>query len=325
MARWIQCTLLWGVLSLCQAAVDVGPLTPYGETTAERARKQELFEFYDLAFRQGNPERAFRLYVSPDFKDYSHLLTHEGSPAGYEAKLAQIKELTAAYRAGRYLLPDQASIDNEMITAYGTTLDIYRIHAGKIVAHWDASPSVSITIPAHAPGTAERVMSGKAPPVPPMTTEERTPPPGSDVLPDRLETGPVSPYGETDAESAAKRVAFEWMQLSWVQGNFPAAARRFESPQLRNYGHMGTRGKRDYVIQTYPTLNPPNFIAMKKMGVELALPKMATVDGDMVVMFGQGVDIDEVVDGRIVARWDASPPKTVTLIPPTSTPAAARP
>lgn len=311
------------------AAVDVGPLTPYGETVAEKARKLELFEFYDLAFRQGQPERAFARYVSPKFKDYSHLLTHGGPPAGYRQKLAQVRRLLVRYRAGRFELPDQASIDNEMITAYGSTLDVYRIHDGKIVAHWDASPPAPITIPAHAPGTAERVMSGKgpAPPglrMPKLTVADLTPPPGSNVLHGPVAVGPVSPYGETPAEAAAKKVTFECTQMAWVQGNFPAAARRYLSPRLRNYSHIDTQGKEAYVIEHYPSLNPPNYGAMKKMGIKLGLPKMATVDGDMVIMFGQGVDIDQVDNGRIVARWDASPPKTVTLEPPPEVPAPLR-
>lgn len=319
--RWFWCWLglsmpLWAASS----SVDVGPLTPYGETTTEQARKLELFEFYDVAFRQGEPERAFALYVSPEYKDHSHLLTHGGAPAGYEAKLRQVKSLLVDYRAGRITLPDQASIDNEMITAYGSTLDLYRIHDGKIVAHWDASPPETITIPAHAAGTADRVMNGKPPPTPPMTVAEQTPAPGSDVLRQRVDTGPISPYGETLEEATAKRVPFEWTQVSWIQGNFPAADRRYVSPHMRNYSHMGTRGKTDYVVESYPVLNPPNYVGMKKMGVVLGLPKMATVDDHMVIMFGQGVDINEVVDGRIVARWDASPPREVTLQPPPSVP-----
>jgi len=51
-----------------------------------------------------------------------------------------------------------------MVTMWGEGVDIFRVHNGKITDHWDASPPDTATVKAHAPGTAQRVMSGEGPP-----------------------------------------------------------------------------------------------------------------------------------------------------------------
>jgi hypothetical protein len=49
---------------------------------------------------------------------------------------------------------------------YGEGVDVFRVVNGKITDHWDGSPPATVTIKAHPPGTAERVMSGLGPPGP---------------------------------------------------------------------------------------------------------------------------------------------------------------
>ena len=40
---------------------------------------------------------------------------------------------------------------------------------------------------------------------------------------------------------------------------------------------------------------------------------MASVDGEMVTMYGAGVDVFRVVNGKITNHWDASPGKSVVI------------
>jgi predicted SnoaL-like aldol condensation-catalyzing enzyme len=50
-----------------------------------------------------------------------------------------------------------------------------------------------------------------------------------------------------------------------------------------------------------------------KVGDVIEVPTMATVDGEMVTMYGAGVDIFQVHDDRIVAHWDGSPPVPIVI------------
>ncbi|MGC3980617.1 MAG: hypothetical protein QM808_05090 [Steroidobacteraceae bacterium] len=298
--------------------VDVGPLDAYGEMPQESANKRLVFEWLDLAIKQQQPQQAFEKYVSKQFKEHSHLLRKQGQDAaGYTEKLAEVTKQAEQFKKGVDLgLPKQAAVNGEMVTLYGRTLDIYRVENGRITDHWDASPAQTITIKEHAPGTAVNVMKPSTVTPPPLTAEELNPDLSKIVI-DPVSTGPVSPYGESPQEAANKKIVFEYSQLAWLRGNFPAAYAKYFSRDFRAHSHILTRGKSDYV--GYAENLASSMAAQKRMvasGVDLAVPKMATANGDLVIMFGEGIDIHRVVNGKITDSWNASPPTTVTLQPP---------
>ena len=151
---------------MCQPTVNVGDITPYGETPAEAARKKITFEWTCQIFVDGDAAGAFKNYVDPNFCDHGHLVTHGkrdcGSYAEVEPNFARMAKMSAA--GGTMEIPVEATVDGEMVTMYGAGVDIFRVHNGKITDHWDASPPDTTTIKAHPPGTAARVMSGEGPP-----------------------------------------------------------------------------------------------------------------------------------------------------------------
>ena len=150
---------------LCHPEVKVGDLTPYGETPAEAANKLVTFKWVCQAFVDDDPDGAFKNYVSPDFCDHSHLVTHGKRACGSYAETLPNFERMAKMgaTAGSLEFPSSATVDGEMVTMWGEGVDIFRVQDGKITDHWDASPPDTITVKAHPPGTAQRVMSGQGP------------------------------------------------------------------------------------------------------------------------------------------------------------------
>ena len=126
--------------------------------------------------------------------------------------------------------------------------------------------------------------------------------------------GPVTPYGETPEEAANKRVVFEWNYLTMVKHQPQEAYARFVSPSYCDHGHMETMGKRPCAsfkenLDSYVRRHPPGRVAPD----EGEIPHLASVDGEMVTMYGKGVDIFRVHDGKITDHWDASPPAAVSI------------
>jgi len=149
----------------CHPTVNVGDITPYGETPAEAAAKKVTFEWVCQMFVDGDVAGGFKNYVDPNFCDHGHLVTHGKRECGGYAEVEKSFERMARMDAtGLIELPVQATVDGEMVTMWGEGVDIFRVHNGKITDHWDASPPDTATVKAHAPGTAQRVMSGEGPP-----------------------------------------------------------------------------------------------------------------------------------------------------------------
>lgn len=148
--------------------INVGPITPYGETPAEAARKRLAFEWVYTMMMQGKVREAFEKYVDKNFCDHGHLVTHGKRDCGsWEEAQVGFQHFAANAKPGaKAEVPTYATVDGEMVTMYGAGVDIFRVHDGKITDHWDGSPPATVTIKAHAPGTAERVMSGEGPPSP---------------------------------------------------------------------------------------------------------------------------------------------------------------
>lgn len=146
--------------------IDVGPITPYGETAAEAAAKRLVFEWSYTMMMQGKVTEAFEKYVDRGFCDHSHLVTRAKKDCGtWEEAQVGFRNFAARAKPGAQVeVPTLATVCGEMVTMYGEGVDVFRVHDGKITDHWDGSPPATVTIKAHPPGTAERVMSGQGPP-----------------------------------------------------------------------------------------------------------------------------------------------------------------
>ncbi|MFT3905898.1 MAG: hypothetical protein QM718_06310 [Steroidobacteraceae bacterium] len=154
---------------------DVGPVTPYGETAAEAARKKLMFDWLYMVMIQRKPQQAFEKYVSRDYCNHGHLSTQgKRDCSDYNETLARwVKNYARPLNPGEQIeMPRLATVNGEMVTMYGEGVDIFRVHDGKITDHWDASPPAEVTIKAHAPGFAEWVMGGMQGPMP-MTEAQK--------------------------------------------------------------------------------------------------------------------------------------------------------
>jgi predicted SnoaL-like aldol condensation-catalyzing enzyme len=149
------------------ATHDVGKLTPYGELPEEAAAKRTVFEWNCMTQVERKPKEAFDKYLSPNWCDHGHLVTHAKKPcATREETLVFFARMNSQPLADTDMIefPTMASVDGDHVTMYGAGVDIFRVVDGRITDHWDASPPDAISLKAHPPGTAERVMRGEGPP-----------------------------------------------------------------------------------------------------------------------------------------------------------------
>ncbi|MFT3907210.1 MAG: hypothetical protein QM718_12945 [Steroidobacteraceae bacterium] len=301
-------------LAACEKA-QFGPETPYGETAAEKQAKKLTFQWNCKAMVEGKVSEAFEKYVSKDFCDHSHLVTRGQKDCGNYAETEQSFERMAKQFGGGPTIevPVLATVDGDMVVHYGEGVDIFRVKDGKLTDHWDASPPAEISIDAHAPGFTDWVLGDRKGP-PPMV-KSATP---KGVVVDRalmtaVNTGPLTPYAETAKESDAKRTVFRWNFMAIVQGKPKEAAEQFVAANFCDHSHMVTRAKKDCGTREELLAGPLGQAKAVKVGDRIELPMLATVSGEMVTMYGAGVDIFRVVDGKITDHWDASPGKALTL------------
>ncbi|MFT3905675.1 MAG: hypothetical protein QM718_05165 [Steroidobacteraceae bacterium] len=309
-----------GALSLALAApidttkvtkLDVGPLTPYGETPAESAAKRVAFEWVYTMMIQNKPEEAFARYVSTDFCDWAMASLTRGCGNAQQALNGMARMYKTPPKPGELReVPTMASVNGDMVTMYGEGVDIFKVKNGKIVAHWDASPPAAIEIEAHAPGFTEWVTGERKGP-PPNTGK---PSPNAVKVSLQLLTavnpGPTTPYGETPQEMANKRVVFEWNHMAMIEGKRKEAFERYVSHDFCDHSHMANRAQKE--CSSWDELaNRASKPA--QLGDVIEIPVMATVNGEMVTMYGAGVDIFRVKDGKITDHWDATAPTAITL------------
>jgi predicted SnoaL-like aldol condensation-catalyzing enzyme len=265
------------------------------------------------------PALAFDTYVSRDYCNHGHLSTGgQRDCMGFdETRVRWLRNYGQPLKPGELVeVPYMATVNGEMVTMYGEGVDIFRVHNGKLTDHWDASPPARITLKAHAPGFADWVMGERTGKPPSNGTAE--PGAGSGMLVDdrvftAVDVGPLTPYGETAREMAAKRVPFARNYMSMIQGKSKAAIEKYVSPEFCDHSHMMTRGRKDCATRAELIASPMGNRAAAKLGDRIEMPYMATVDGEMVTMYGAGVDIFRVKDGLITDHWDASPPAAVTV------------
>ncbi len=291
---------------------DVGPPTPYGETSAEAAAKKIAFLRNYVENVQRHPQQAYDKYMSHDYCDHGHLATRgKVDCVHWQDSLTDWENRhKAPLKPGDLVeVPTMASVDGEMVTMYGEGVDIFRVHDGKITDHWDASPPAAADIPAHAPGFTAWVMSDRKTRPPGETGPSTTAVTITQDLIDNVYLGPVSPYGETPQETANKLVVAEYTHMSQVLGDRAAAMKLFVSTDYCNHGHLSTRGLKDcanYDETLASALQRQG--KLPQIGDKVEVPTMATADGEMVTMYGRGVDIFRVHNGKITDHWDASPP-----------------
>ena len=294
---------------------DVGPPTTYGETPAEAAAKKVVFEWNYMTLIERNPRQAFATYVGRNWCDHGHLATAgRRECVGYDEAVADwSRRFGQSLKSGeRVEIPTMATVDGEMVTMYGAGVDIFRVHEGKITDHWDASPPADVTLKAHKPtfltwllGERKGPPPDEGPSISVVTVDEK--------LLNSVAVGPVSAYGETPQEAANKRLLFEFNHLAMIAGKPRAAFEKYVSQSFCGHGHLSTRMQKECGTYSEQLEHAIQFDKPRKPGDQLELPTLATVDGEMVTMYGAGVDIFRVHDGKITEHWDASPPADVQL------------
>jgi predicted SnoaL-like aldol condensation-catalyzing enzyme len=206
-----------------------------------------------------------------------------------------------------------ASVNGDMVTMYGEGVDIFRVKDGKLTDHWDASPPAEANMAAHAAGFAAWVM-GDRKAAPPSVAGAK--PAGVEVtrqLMTAVNTGPLTPYAETAKESDAKRTVFSWNYQAMILGKPQEAAQKYLADNFCDHSHMVTRAQKECGTRAELMAGPMGRYVAAKEGTRIEMPTMGTVSGEMVTLYGPGVDIFRVVNGKITDHWDASPPKAITV------------
>lgn len=124
----------------------------------------------------------------------------------------------------------------------------------------------------------------------------------------KVDVGPRTTYGETKAEAAAKKIALQWACGVLVEGKTKEAFEKYVSKDFCDHSHMANAGLKacsgyDEVLKQFAGMS-----AMFAKGGKVEFPVVATVNGELVTQYGEGVDIFRVHDGKITDHWDASPP-----------------
>ena len=135
-----------------------------------------------------------------------------------------------------------------------------------------------------------------------------------DMLKQGVQVGPVTPYGELKGEAAAKKIMFEFVFMNMIERKPAEAFEKYVSKGYCNHSHLSTKGVKscaDYEATKARWVN--NWSKPAQPGEKVEFPQYATVNGEMVTMYGAGVDIFRVHDGKITDHWDASPPAEVDV------------
>jgi predicted SnoaL-like aldol condensation-catalyzing enzyme len=127
------------------------------------------------------------------------------------------------------------------------------------------------------------------------------------------DVGPRTVYGETKGEAAAKKLMFEWVCMTLVDGKVKEAFEKYVSRNFCDHSHMVTAGLKacgDYA-ETETAFERMSKMLVKNGKIEF--PTSATVNGEMVTQWGAGADIFRVHGGKITDHWDASPPVSISM------------
>lgn len=122
------------------------------------------------------------------------------------------------------------------------------------------------------------------------------------------DTGPVTAFGETQAEQLSKKVMFDWVYLMMVDRKPQEAFAKYVSKNYCDHGHLAAGMNRDCASYEETLKSFMRYARPLKSNEKVEIPTMAAVNGEMVTMFGDGIDIFRVHSGKITDHWDASPP-----------------
>ena len=129
----------------------------------------------------------------------------------------------------------------------------------------------------------------------------------------KVDVGPRTVYGETKAEVEAKKIAFQWACGVLVEGKVKESFEKYVAKDFCDHSHMANAGLKDCsdFAETMQLFERMSSMLMKDGKIEF--PVVATVNGEMVTQYGEGVDIFRVHNGKLTDHWDASPPTSRTL------------
>jgi predicted SnoaL-like aldol condensation-catalyzing enzyme len=119
-------------------------------TTAEQNKKL-VWEFYDLAFNQKEPEAAAERYLGPAYRQHNPMAADGAQPfVGFVRWLTGANPSLRVERKRSIAEGDLVALHSHMIPspeARGTAvIDIFRLNAdGKIIEHWDVLQQVPET------------------------------------------------------------------------------------------------------------------------------------------------------------------------------------
>lgn len=100
----------------------------------EELRNKDIVSKWMAMVWGGQAEEAFRLYVSPDFRQHGH----RNNGVGYALMLEALKKMRATPE--RPFTITKAVADEDMVTMQTSVgIDLYRVKDGKITDHWDGS------------------------------------------------------------------------------------------------------------------------------------------------------------------------------------------
>jgi predicted SnoaL-like aldol condensation-catalyzing enzyme len=106
---------------------------------------------------------------------------------------------------------------------------------------------------------------------------------------------------------------FMTVHLQFLEGKARTMMETYFAKDYCNHGHLSTRGQKD--CQTYEeklALSKDTNVK-PKAGDVIEIPTLASVNGEMVTMYGAGVDIFRVRNGKVMEHWDASPGRPITI------------
>jgi hypothetical protein len=134
------------------------------------------------------------------------------------------------------------------------------------------------------------------------------------ALCDAGNTGPRTPFGETKEEAAAKKTAFAFSCGTLVYGKPQVTFKKYVAADFCDHSHLLTAGLKPCASaeEALRFLSAGAADSAAKTGT-IEMPLSAAVDGEIVTMYGAGVDVFRVHNGKITDHWDGGPAKSLQL------------
>ena len=108
-------------------------------------------------------------------------------------------------------------------------------------------------------------------------------------------------------------MVFARLFMAYMQGKPREAIEKYYAEDFCGHGHLSNGGKRACSTRAEAIERAPRERPIPKVGDRIEVPYMASVNGEMVTVYGKGVDIFRVHNGKVTDHWDASPPTDITI------------